>query len=800
MSPEQARAETVDHRSDLFSLGSVMYAMCTGHPPFRADSSYSVLRLITDKEPRPIREINPDIPEWLCTIIGKLMAKQAKDRFASAQEVATLLEDCLAHVQQPTTTSLPAPVAKFVKSLASTSTDNPSAESRGGFRFTPIGKVIAVAAFAFSLIFAGVLVVLEFNKGTLTIECDADDVPIRIMQGDNVVEKMTVSKSPQNVRIAAGNYVVEVDGDFQGVTIKDGKVSLTRRGVATVEISKNATLILASNFEPGNLDGLRFGERHEREEGMEPRGYWNPEVAEPGETREIFASFPTFGDGIEEVGLIVSVEPPHKPTEPSNMQSYLVRASGIRRLKTYSACEASVEGKEFFKPDDTLYTVGYFQLQLDGEEKENVIVDMIVGSAHVNINYVVGLPSELARKILKLNAPNKHSESWLGVSLQRRPQSAWASHLMKLDGWEYDRTRGVPNMIQQQVTLTSGETRTVSIEPADSKVTVAVSDGVLRLSGEKKEVESAVEMIRGIINVAPGKQTEMPGKGYRQPANEPKGNQDSPKAPTSSSESTTINPDIPAEGKPIDKEKLLNELRERDRKFSRRTVELERTWDTLTSPRGEASEERFQSMKYGQPDPGIPDGLPEDYQQPHRIRYIWTGQNFESTLEILVDLETAIHPEHGKLESRSIESDCFSYYRYWNRDLEIFSYNSDIARLSGGKKAWEFLLPGGFGFTPSILSVSNAVEVQDGYILKGVISLPSATIGNRKNCFEIHLDKEMILRKAVIQYHVYDFVIVTSGRSEFDGMPPLAKLGVCRFTMLAKMKNDQAMLETISMK
>ncbi len=59
MSPEQARAESVDQRSDLFSLGSVMYAMCTGHAPFRAESSYGVLRLITDQEPRSIQEINP---------------------------------------------------------------------------------------------------------------------------------------------------------------------------------------------------------------------------------------------------------------------------------------------------------------------------------------------------------------------------------------------------------------------------------------------------------------------------------------------------------------------------------------------------------------------------------------------------------------------------------------------------------------------------------------------------------------------------------------------------------------------
>jgi hypothetical protein len=69
MSPEQARAETVDHRSDLFSLGSVMYAMCTGHAPFRAESSYSVLRLITDKDASPdSRDQRPDLlPKIGCT-------------------------------------------------------------------------------------------------------------------------------------------------------------------------------------------------------------------------------------------------------------------------------------------------------------------------------------------------------------------------------------------------------------------------------------------------------------------------------------------------------------------------------------------------------------------------------------------------------------------------------------------------------------------------------------------------------------------------------------------------------------
>ena len=113
MSPEQARGEPVDCRSDLFSLGSVMYAMCTGRPPFRAETSYGVMRRITDNEPTPIREVNAEVPIWLCNVIEKLHAKNSGNRFSTAEEVADLLEDCLAHVQSPTTVSLPANVEQL---------------------------------------------------------------------------------------------------------------------------------------------------------------------------------------------------------------------------------------------------------------------------------------------------------------------------------------------------------------------------------------------------------------------------------------------------------------------------------------------------------------------------------------------------------------------------------------------------------------------------------------------------------------------------------------------------------------
>lgn len=108
MSPEQANGDNVDHRSDLFSLGAVLYAMCTGRPPFRAETTFGVLRRIRETAPRSIREINPDIPQWLERVVNRLLSKDVVERFGSADEVAGLLEQCLAHVQQPVTVPLPA--------------------------------------------------------------------------------------------------------------------------------------------------------------------------------------------------------------------------------------------------------------------------------------------------------------------------------------------------------------------------------------------------------------------------------------------------------------------------------------------------------------------------------------------------------------------------------------------------------------------------------------------------------------------------------------------------------------------
>lgn len=107
MSPEQARGEALDQQSDLFSLGSVLYTLCSGRPPFRDDTSYGVMRRIIDETPPSITKINDEIPSWMEAVIERLMSKEKSDRFASAGEVHDVLETCLSHVQQPTGNPLP---------------------------------------------------------------------------------------------------------------------------------------------------------------------------------------------------------------------------------------------------------------------------------------------------------------------------------------------------------------------------------------------------------------------------------------------------------------------------------------------------------------------------------------------------------------------------------------------------------------------------------------------------------------------------------------------------------------------
>src|ERR671917_484639 len=86
-SPEQARGAPVDPRSDLYSLGVVLYEMTTGHPPFSGDSAVAIAYKHVQENPVPPRRIDPALPETLEAITLKCLAKNPANRYPSAQDL-----------------------------------------------------------------------------------------------------------------------------------------------------------------------------------------------------------------------------------------------------------------------------------------------------------------------------------------------------------------------------------------------------------------------------------------------------------------------------------------------------------------------------------------------------------------------------------------------------------------------------------------------------------------------------------------------------------------------------------------
>jgi eukaryotic-like serine/threonine-protein kinase len=99
MSPEQARGDAIDTRSDQFSLGSVMYFMLTGRPPFRAVGAMGVLHRICNEEHRSVDEINYQVPREVSNLIDRLLCKDPSKRFETMHVVEQEIEHLLAALQ-----------------------------------------------------------------------------------------------------------------------------------------------------------------------------------------------------------------------------------------------------------------------------------------------------------------------------------------------------------------------------------------------------------------------------------------------------------------------------------------------------------------------------------------------------------------------------------------------------------------------------------------------------------------------------------------------------------------------------
>ncbi|MBY0579943.1 MAG: serine/threonine protein kinase [Burkholderiales bacterium] len=94
MSPEQVSGKGTDQRTDIFSLGIVLYEMLTGKPPFTGENVHAIMFQIMNSNPPPPKSLNPESPQIMDYIVAKALAKNADERYQSARQIADDLKDC----------------------------------------------------------------------------------------------------------------------------------------------------------------------------------------------------------------------------------------------------------------------------------------------------------------------------------------------------------------------------------------------------------------------------------------------------------------------------------------------------------------------------------------------------------------------------------------------------------------------------------------------------------------------------------------------------------------------------------
>ncbi|WP_417388743.1 protein kinase domain-containing protein [Gimesia sp.] len=226
MSPEQVQGVRLDQRSDLFSLGSMLYVMCTGRAPFRAPSTLAVLKRVVDEQPRNIQEVITEVPDWLVSIIQKLHEKEPEKRFASAQEVA----DLLAGTHEEIALNIP---------LVEESPESSKRMHRGLFPWMKFAAILIVLLSSFGFTEAtgitnvrGTVIRLFSPEGMLVIEVDDPGVSISIDGQEMVITGAGVKE----LRLKPGQYQLQATKD--GEVLQQELVTITRNGRQVVRVSR----------------------------------------------------------------------------------------------------------------------------------------------------------------------------------------------------------------------------------------------------------------------------------------------------------------------------------------------------------------------------------------------------------------------------------------------------------------------------------------------------------------------------------------------------------------------------------
>ncbi len=219
MSPEQAQGRPVDERSDLFSLGTMMYRMLTGKLPFAGTNALATIRSIQNDDPTPPRQVDMDLPATLSDTVMDLLEKDARSRPGNTQSVA----DALRNRTRPP-----------VRQKADTEAQLQPSRGKGG-------RILATAAACGGLIAAAMVYQIQTDKGQITVKTEDPNIQVEVLQGGDVVNIIDPSTN-DTVTVKSGSYQLALKNPSSEVRLVPGEVTVTRDGRETVSVSTSFPL------------------------------------------------------------------------------------------------------------------------------------------------------------------------------------------------------------------------------------------------------------------------------------------------------------------------------------------------------------------------------------------------------------------------------------------------------------------------------------------------------------------------------------------------------------------------------
>lgn len=270
MAPEQLEnSHQVDERTDVFSLGATLYKLLTGTTPHWTpprEPLISTLRRIASEPTTPIANRRSDLPIALCELVDRMLSQRAEDRPASMQSVADSLaawtddSDLAGRVKEASQVQQQQPRGDessshvWPNALLTSPTRSPVV------RVTPRrnrwSAIVATGLIGIAMVL-GAVITLQLPSGQLVIETSTPDVEVRILKAGQPHRQLTLNHTANSLRLAAGEYDIEITSDADGLQIENGRFTLKRgeTWLAKIVHQEGTPVVTAPRPEGPTYDG-----------------------------------------------------------------------------------------------------------------------------------------------------------------------------------------------------------------------------------------------------------------------------------------------------------------------------------------------------------------------------------------------------------------------------------------------------------------------------------------------------------------------------------------------------------------